>query len=171
MTQLEELIRNIPDFPEKGVMFKDITPLLRDAQAFHAAVEQMAAPFKQTRIDAVVAIESRGFILGAPMAALLGVGFVPVRKAGKLPFHTYRAEYSLEYGNAAVEIHRDGVLQGEQVLIVDDVLATGGTMAASAQLVEQSGATVAGMSVLIELDFLNGREQLKGYDLQSVIHY
>ena len=171
MTQLEELIRNIPDFPEKGVMFKDITPLLRDAQAYHAAVEQMAAPFKQTRIDAVVAIESRGFILGAPMAALLGVGFVPVRKAGKLPFHTYRAEYSLEYGNAAVEIHRDGVLQGEQVLIVDDVLATGGTMAASAQLVEQSGATVAGMSVLIELDFLNGREQLKGYDLQSVIHY
>ena len=105
------------------------------------------------------------------MAALLGVGFVPVRKAGKLPFHTYRAEYSLEYGNAAVEIHRDGVLQGEQVLIVDDVLATGGTMAASAQLVEHSGATVAGMSVLIELDFLNGREQLKGYDLQSVIHY
>ena len=171
MTHLEELIRNIPDFPEKGVMFKDITPLLRDAQAYHAAVEQMAAPFKQTRIDAVVAIESRGFILGAPMAALLGVGFVPVRKAGKLPFHTYRAEYSLEYGNAAVEIHRDGVLQGEQVLIVDDVLATGGTMAASAQLVEQSGATVAGMSVLIELDFLNGREQLKGYDLQSVIHY
>ncbi len=171
MTQLEELIRNIPDFPEKGVMFKDITPLLRDAQAYHAAVEQMAAPFKQTRIDAVVAIESRGFILGAPMAALLGVGFVPVRKAGKLPFHTYRAEYSLEYGNAAVEIHRDGVLQGEQVLIVDDVLATGGTMAASAQLVEHSGATVAGMSVLIELDFLNGREQLKGYDLQSVIHY
>ena len=171
MTQLEELIRNIPDFPEKGVMFKDITPLLRDAQAYHAAVEQMAAPFKQTRIDAVVAIESRGFILGAPMAALLGVGFVPVRKAGKLPFHTYRAEYSLEYGNAAVEIHRDGVLQGEQVLIVDDVLATGGTMAASAQLVERSGATVAGMSVLIELDFLNGREQLKGYDLQSVIHY
>ena len=171
MTQLEELIRNIPDFPEKGVMFKDITPLLRDAQAYCVAVEQMAAPFKNTRIDAVVAIESRGFILGAPMAALLGVGFVPVRKAGKLPFHTYRAEYSLEYGNAAVEIHRDGVLQGEQVLIVDDVLATGGTMAASAQLVEHSGATVAGMSVLIELDFLNGREQLKGYDLQSVIHY
>ncbi len=171
MTQLEELIRNIPDFPEKGVMFKDITPLLRDAQAYHAAVEQMAAPFKQTRIDAVVAIESRGFILGAPMAALLGVGFVPVRKAGKLPFHTYQVEYSLEYGTATVEIHRDGVLQGEQVLIVDDVLATGGTMAASAQLVEHSGATVAGMSVLIELDFLNGREQLKGYDLQSVIHY
>ena len=163
------LIREIPDFPEPGVLFRDITPLLGDAQAFGAVVREMAAPFRTSRIDQIVAIEARGYLLGAPLALELGTGFVPVRKIGKLPFHTYRAEYALEYGEAAIEMHRDGLLDHHRVLLVDDVLATGGTMAATVSLVEQSGATVAGIAVLIELAGLNGRAKLAGHDPFALI--
>ncbi len=174
MVPVEHLIakiRDIPDFPEKGVTFKDITPLLGDGRAFQGAVEALAEPFQGGAIDAGVAIEARGYILGAPVAARLGVGFVPVRKIGKLPWHTYRVEYSLEYGSAIVEMHRDGLQPGQRVLIIDDVLATGGTLAASVKLVEHAGASVAGMAVLIELDFLKGRDALKGHEIHSLIHF
>ena len=174
MVPVENLIakiRDIPDFPEKGVIFKDITPLLGDGHAFQGAVDGLAEPFRGRGIDAVVAIEARGYILGAPVAAQLGVGFVPVRKIGKLPWHTYRVEYSLEYGSAIVEMHRDGLQPGQRVLIIDDVLATGGTLAASAKLVQHAGASVVGMAVLIELDFLKGREALKGHEIHALVHF
>ena len=172
MPTVEEItakIRDIPDFPEKGILFKDITPLLGDAKTFKTAVEEMARPYKDARVDAVVAIEARGYILGAPLATYLGTGFVPVRKVGKLPYKTYRVEYALEYGSATIEMHEDALLAGHRVLIVDDVLATGGTLAAAAKLVEQAGAQVTGMSVLLEIEFLNGRKNLPGYDLHAVI--
>ena len=140
------LIRNIPDFPQPGIMFKDITPLLQDAEAYRGVVADMCAPFRDKAIDQVVSIEARGYVLGAPMAVELGAGFVPVRKAGKLPFHTIRAEYALEYGEAVIEMHSDGLLGGHNVLIVDDVLATGGTLAAAAGLVKQTGAHGCGHS-------------------------
>ena len=162
-------IRDIPDFPEKGILFKDITPLIGDGPAFQAAVEGMAAPFKGLGVDAVVAIEARGYILGAPIATLLGTGFVPVRKVGKLPWRTYRVEYALEYGSATMEMHEDALLSGHRVLIVDDVLATGGTLAATIKLVEQAGAKVAGMAVLLEIGALDGRKNLAGYDLHALI--
>ncbi len=162
-------IRDIPDFPQPGVMFRDITPLLGDAEAYRSAVRDLAAPFKGADIDQVVAIEARGYLLGAPMAIELGVGFVPVRKTGKLPFRTFRAAYSLEYGEAAIEMHQDGLFDHNRVLLVDDVLATGGTMAAAVSLVEQSGATVAGIAVLIELAGLNGRQNLPGQDIFSLL--
>jgi len=167
--QIAAKIRTIPDFPEPGIQFKDITPLLKDAEGFASTIEAMAQPWLGQSIDAVVAIEARGYMLGAPLAARLGCGFVPVRKVGKLPFHTYRAEYALEYGTAAIEIHRDAVGLGERVLIIDDVLATGGTLEATAHLVHQTGGTVAGMGVLMELSFLPGRARLKGFDLRSLI--
>lgn len=167
--QLMEKIRDIPDFPEKGVLFKDITPLLGDAEAFDSAVDGMADPYHNRGIGAVVAIEARGYILGAPIAVHLGTGFVPIRKIGKLPWHTYKVEYSLEYGSATVEMHQDGLLNGQRVLLVDDVLATGGTLAAAARLVEQSGAHVAGMAVLLELTALGGRERLKGYTITALL--
>ena len=162
-------IRDIPDFPEKGILFKDITPLIGDGAAFQVAVEGMAAPFKGHGVDAVVAIEARGYILGAPIATLLGTGFVPVRKVGKLPWRTYRVEYALEYGSATMEMHEDALLSGHRVLIVDDVLATGGTLAATIKLVEQAGARVAGMAVLLEIGALDGRKRLYGYDLHALI--
>jgi len=167
--QIAAKIRTIPDFPEPGIQFKDITPLLKDAEGFASTIEAMAQPWLGQSIDAVVAIEARGYMLGAPLATRLGCGFVPVRKVGKLPFHTYRAEYALEYGTAAIEIHRDAVGLGERVLIIDDVLATGGTLSAAAHLVHQTGGTVAGMGVLMELSFLPGRARLKGFDLRSLI--
>jgi adenine phosphoribosyltransferase len=163
------LIRDIPDFPVPGIMFRDITPLLGDAEAFKTCIADLAAPFRDARIDQVAAIEARGYLLGAPMAIELAAGFVPVRKIGKLPFETFKAEYSLEYGEAAIEMHRDGLLDHHRVLLVDDVLATGGTMAATINLVEQSGATVAGIAVLIELEALGGRAALKGLDVFSLI--
>ena len=164
------LIRNIPDFPQPGIMFKDITPLLQDAAAYRGVVADMCAPFRDKAIDQVVSIEARGYVLGAPMAVELGAGFVPVRKAGKLPFHTIRAEYALEYGEAVIEMHSDGLLGGHNVLIVDDVLATGGTLAAAAGLVKQTGATVAGIAVVIELDALQGRKALGGHPVFSLMH-
>lgn len=167
--QLIARIRDIPDFPEKGILFKDITPLLGDGVAFRAAIDAMAEPFKARRVDAVVAIEARGYILGAPLAASMGIGFVPVRKLGKLPWKTYRVEYALEYGSATMEMHQDAVLAGHEVLIVDDVLATGGTLAATVRLVEQAGGKVAGMAVLLEIVALDGRKNLQGYDLHALI--
>jgi adenine phosphoribosyltransferase len=163
------LIRDIPDFPVPGIMFRDITPLLGDAEAFKTSIADLAAPFRDARVDQVVAIEARGYLLGAPLAIELAAGFVPIRKIGKLPFETFKAEYSLEYGEAAIEMHRDGLLDHHRVLLVDDVLATGGTMAATINLVEQSGATVAGIAVLIELEALEGRAALKGHDVLSLI--
>lgn len=166
-----DLIRDIPDFPQPGVVFRDITPLLGDAAAFRAAVLDLAAPFRGAQIDKVVAIEARGYLLGAPVAVELGAGFVPVRKLGKLPSETYSAEYALEYGQAAVEVHRDGLLDHHRVLLVDDVLATGGTLEAAIELVGRSGAQIAGVAVLIELTALGGRARLAGRELVSLVRY
>jgi adenine phosphoribosyltransferase len=168
-TDYRSLIRDIPDFPQAGIMFRDITPLLGDAEAYKAAIHDLAEPFRDAKIDQVAAIEARGYMLGCPLAVELGAGFVPVRKVGKLPFETYKAEYALEYGEAAIEVHRDGMLAHHRVLLIDDVLATGGTMAATINLVQQSGATVAGVAVLIELAALDGRKALGGLDVFSLI--
>ncbi len=159
---LKDLVLDVPDYPEKGVVFKDITPLLADHEAFTAVVEALAAAGRDADgnvvVDKVVGMEARGFILAAPVALALGAGFVPVRKAGKLPRETHAVSYSLEYGEATLEIHRDGVAAGERVLLVDDVLATGGTAVATRELVERAGAEVHALAVLMELSFLPGRE-------------
>lgn len=168
-TEYRSLIRDIPDFPQAGIMFRDITPLLGDAEAYRGAIQELAEPFRSAGIDQVAAIEARGYMLGCPLAMELGAGFVPVRKVGKLPFETFKAEYALEYGEAAIEVHRDGLLAHHRVLLIDDVLATGGTMAATIDLVQQSGATVAGVAVLIELTALDGRKALGGQDVFSLI--
>jgi adenine phosphoribosyltransferase len=168
---LHTLIRDIPDYPKPGIVFKDITPLLADAKAFAAATDAMAAPFAGAGITHVVAVESRGFILGGPIATKLGAGFVPVRKPGKLPSTTMREEYELEYGTDALEIHADACGTGACVLVVDDVLATGGTAAATCRLVEAIGAKVVGLSFLITLSFLPGMEKLNGRRVARVIEY
>ena len=160
-------IRDIPDYPEPGVVFKDITPLLADGGAFGVVVAALAAGHGQ--IDKVVGIEARGFILAAPVACRLGAGFVPVRKHGKLPGPTHMQSYQLEYGSATIEVHTDAFRPGERVLIVDDVLATGGTAAAAAELVRLSGAEIAAVTVLIELSFLSGRGQLAYLDVRSLL--
>ena len=158
------LVRDVPDFPEPGVLFKDITPLLADHDAFTAVVEALADAGRDadgvTRVDKVVGMEARGFILGAPVALLLGTGFVPVRKPGKLPREAHAVSYDLEYGSATLEMHRDAIAPGERVLLVDDVLATGGTVAATRELVEACGGEVVGVAMLMELGFLPGREAL-----------
>ena len=161
------IIRDIPDYPEPGVVFKDITPLLADGAAFGAVVAALAAGHGQ--IDKVVGIEARGFILAAPVALRLGAGFVPVRKHGKLPGPTHAQSYELEYGSATIEVHTDAFQPGERVLVVDDVLATGGTAAATAELVQRSGAQIAAITVLIELSFLSGRGRLGGLDVRSLL--
>jgi adenine phosphoribosyltransferase len=166
---LKSRVRDVPDFPQPGVLFRDITPLLADPAAFRMAIDAMAAPYEG--IDHVVAIESRGFILGAPVAYCLNAGLILVRKVGKLPSNTIREDYGLEYGTNTVEIQLDAINPGEQVLIVDDVLATGGTVRAAANLVERLGASVVGISLLIELTFLGGREKLEGYDVRSLLRY
>ena len=171
MAAYQQLIRDIPDFPTPGILFRDITPLLGDASAFRAAVDDLAAPFRDADIDRVVAIEARGYLLGAPLAVALGAGLVPIRKRGKLPYETYSAEYSLEYGAAAIEMHTDALGPGHRALLVDDVLATGGTMAAAIELVRRSGAEVAGVATLIELDALGGRARLGGREVVTLIHY
>jgi adenine phosphoribosyltransferase len=168
-TDYRSLIRDIPDFPIPGIMFRDITPLLSDPNAYRAAIEDLAAPFRGKGLDRVAAIEARGYFLGAPLALELGVGFVPIRKSGKLPSETFKATYTLEYGDATIEVHRDGLLAEHRVLLVDDVLATGGTMGATIDLVRQSGATVAGIAVLVELEALNGRSALPEHDIFSLI--
>lgn len=166
---LENWIRDVPDFPVPGILFKDITPLLQDPYALREAVARLAEPFAGRAIESVVAIESRGFIFGAPIACKLGAGFAPVRKAGRLPAETIGIEYSLEYGANRLEMHRDAIRLGQRVLIVDDLLATGGSAAAAATLVEELGGVVEGIAFLIELEFLHGREKLERYDVFSVL--
>jgi adenine phosphoribosyltransferase len=168
---LRERIRDIPDFPKPGVTFQDIPPLLADVEAFRATVDGVAAPFADREIDKVLGVEARGFIVAAPVAYRFGGGFVPVRKAGKLPWQIEREEYELEYGTDLLEIHRDAVAPGERCLIVDDVLATGGTAAATVRLVEKLGGVVAGLGFVIELGFLDGRSKLEGHDVVSLLRY
>lgn len=168
---LKQYIRDIPDFPKEGIVFKDITPLLKDPPAFKYALEAMTENWKTVNIDAVMGIESRGFIFGGTMAMQNNWKFVPLRKEGKLPYKTVKESYSLEYGTNTVELHQDALEKGENVLIVDDLLATGGTLKAAVNLTEKLGARVAGIVVLIELTFLRGKDQLKGYDFYSVLKY
>ena len=168
---LKKAIRDIPDFPEEGVIFKDITPLLNDAELYSRTIDLMTEPFADKNIDTVVCVEARGFIFGAAIADRLGAALVPVRKEGKLPHKTRKVSYSLEYGEAAMEIHEDAIRPGTRVLIVDDLLATGGTLAAAAELIREHGGEIVGVEVLIELDFLEGREKLKGLPLISFLHY
>ncbi len=169
--RLEDRIRDVPDFPQKGVLFKDITPLLQDGPAFRAAMERLAAHYAGADIQAVVGVESRGFIFGAPLAYLLNCGFVPVRKFGKLPSQTVSVEYTLEYGTSIVEVHKDAIKPGQRVLIVDDLLATGGTVLATMELMERLGGHIAGIAFLVELSFLKGRERLKEHDIFALIKY
>jgi adenine phosphoribosyltransferase len=169
--QLESLIRAIPDFPIPGILFRDITPLLSDAAGFRAAVDVFVDRYRDAKIDYVVGIEARGYMLGAPVAYALGAGFVPVRKPGKLPGEKFTEEYALEYGTNSIEIHADAVDHGKRVLVIDDLLATGGTLAATLRLLARLGADVAGVAVLIELAALNGRALLPGVDVTSFITY
>ena len=171
LERVKELIRDVPDFPQPGIVFKDITPVLADPMAFSTLIDLIVVHFGRGNVDKVVGIEARGFILASPVAYHFGAGFVPVRKQGKLPSATVAQEYELEYGTATLEIHRDAVRSGERVLIVDDVLATGGTARATVSLVEQIGGTVCGIACLIELGFLKGREKLPGHELFTLIHY
>ncbi len=166
---LQEHIRDIPDFPKPGVTFKDITPLLADVDAFRFTIDAIADHFTGRTIDKVLGVEARGFIIAAPVAYRFGAGFVPVRKAGKLPSAIEREEYELEYGTGLLEVHRDALDPGEQVLVVDDVIATGGTAAATVRLVERLGGSVVGLGFVIELSFLAGRHKLGGHDVVSLV--
>ncbi len=170
-TALEQHIRDVPDFPQPGVSFKDVTPLLLDPVAFSTVVDAMVMHFGRGTVDKVVGIEARGFIFAAPVAYHFGAGFVPARKAGKLPGAAESATYDLEYGTATLEIHADAIAPGDRVLIVDDVLATGGTAAATAGLVERLGGQVTGLGFLIELGFLDGASRLDGYEVASLLRY
>jgi adenine phosphoribosyltransferase len=171
MDHLKSKIREIPDFPKPGILFYDITTLLCDSRGFRDTIDALAAPFMGEDIDQVVGIESRGFILGAAVANQLGCGFVPVRKPGKLPGATHREAYSLEYGENALEIHQAACETAMRILVVDDVLATGGTAKATLDLARKAGGNVIGVAILIELDFLNGRSKLPGENVYSVLHY
>jgi adenine phosphoribosyltransferase len=171
VAELKAKIRDIKDFPTEGILFKDITTLLKDGRAFKHVVDQMSAHYRTSRVEVVVGIESRGFIFAPAMAHELGAGFVPVRKLGKLPAKTIEVEYELEYGRDALAIHEDAISPGQRVLVVDDLLATGGTMAAALRLVEQLGGVLVGVAFLIELAFLHGRGKLKDYPVNSLIVY
>jgi adenine phosphoribosyltransferase len=171
IADLRAKIRDIKDFPTEGILFKDITTLLKDAPAFRAVVDMLAGRYANERVDVVVGIESRGFIFGGALAHQLQAGFVPVRKLGKLPGKTIEVEYELEYGRDALAVHEDAIKPGQRVLAVDDLLATGGTMAATLRLIQQLGGKVVGVAFMIELGFLKGREKLKGYPLHSLIVY
>jgi adenine phosphoribosyltransferase len=168
---IKKLVRDVPDFPEQGIVYKDITPVLADPIAFSTIIDLIVVHFGRGNVDKVVGIEARGFILAAPVAYHFGAGVVPVRKLGKLPWATVSEEYSLEYGTATLELHQDAVQPGERVLVVDDVLATGGTAKAAVSLVERIGGNVCGIACLIELDFLNGRDKLVDHDLFTLIRY
>jgi adenine phosphoribosyltransferase len=168
---LRDKIRNIQDFPQEGVLFRDITTLLKDAEGMKEAIDQMTAKLEGVDFDLVLGPESRGFIFGMPVAYNMGKGFVPVRKAGKLPAEVVSKEYALEYGTATIEMHKDAIQPGMKVVIVDDLMATGGTAKAIVEMVEEMGAEVAALLFLIELDFLEGRKVLPGYKIDSVIHY
>lgn len=169
--ELKSYIRDIPDFPKPGIMFRDITPLLKEPRAFREAIDRFAEHYGGWDLDVIVAIDARGFLLAAPLAYRLGKPLVPVRKAGKLPFETHARTYALEYGSDTVEVHTDAIVEGQSVLIVDDLLATGGTIAATAMLVEQAGGRVAGLAVLVELTDLGGRDRLEGYPFFTLISY
>ena len=168
---LKDYIRDVPDFPTPGILFRDITPLLKDPQAFRSTIDMFAERYADAQIDVIVGIESRGFLFAAPLSYRLGIPFVPIRKQGKLPYDTHKVTYALEYGSDAVEVHVDAISTGSKALIVDDLLATGGTMAASAKLIEQVGGEVAGLAVVIELTDLNGRAMLSGYDVHALVKY
>ena len=169
--ELKDYIRDVPDFPEPGILFKDITPMLANPQAFGLAIDSLEGLFKDVDFDAIVAVESRGFLFGAPLADRLKKPIIPVRKPGKLPAATHATEYALEYGTNTMEIHVDGISKNDRVLLLDDLLATGGTLAAAARLVEISGGTIVGTGVVIELLDLNGRKGLEGYNVKSLIQY
>ena len=169
--QLASLIRDVPDFPIEGILFKDITTLIRDKDAFRGAINWMTDQYADVDVDRVVAIEARGYIFGAPLAYRLGAGFVPIRKPGRLPAQTISESYQLEYGTNTLEIHEDGIKPGQRVVVVDDLLATGGSARAAIKLVERLGGEVVGVAFLVELDFLHGRERLEGYDVVSLIHF
>jgi len=171
METMKTKIRHVPDFPKAGILFYDVTTLLRDPEGFHMAIDSLSMPFIGHGIDLVVGIESRGFILGAAVADRIGAGFVPVRKVGKLPSTTIRVTYDLEYGSDSLEMHNDAIEDGQRVLIVDDLLATGGTAGAVLKLMRRLGADVRGLAFLVELDFLPGRRRLEGEQLHVVIHY
>lgn len=171
MANLKDKIRSIPDYPQKGVIFRDITTLLKDAEGMAQSVDEMQAKLEGVEFDLVLGPESRGFIFGMPVAYNMKKGFVPVRKKGKLPAEVISREYALEYGTATIEMHKDAVQPGQKVVIVDDLLATGGTAKAIIEMVESAGAEVAALVFLIELDFLGGRKALPGYRVESVIHY
>ena len=164
-------IRDVPDFPQSGILFRDITPLLKSPDAFADVIDRFAERYADQEIGAIVGIEARGFLFAAPLALRLGKPFVPGRKEGKLPFRTIKLNYSLEYGQSAVEVHTDAINKGQRVLILDDLLATGGTLAATAKLIEKTGGVVAGVAVVIELADLKGRDVLEGYDVLSLVTY
>ena len=168
---LRRAVRDVKDFPKPGIVFKDVTPVLLDPKLLGAAVDLMAKPYRDARIDRVVSIESRGFLFGAPIALELGAGLVPIRKPGKLPYKTVSQSYDLEYGTDRIEIHADAVRNGQRVLVVDDVLATGGTMEAAVKLIGAIGGRIAACSVVIELLFLNGRKRLEGVPVHSLVKY
>jgi len=171
MDHLKQLIREVPDFPKPGILFYDITTLLKDAQGLRAVVDALKGQYANTKVDTVIGIEARGFIFAPALAYALGAGFVPVRKPKKLPSECVSVTYDLEYGTDTLEMHRDAVGSGHRVLIIDDLLATGGTASAVAKMVEQMGGTVAGLGFVIELDFLGGREKLAGRQIFSLLHY
>jgi len=171
IADIAKKIRNIPDFPKKGINFKDITPVLLDIKIFRKAIKQMVTPYMDSNIHIVVGIESRGFIFGAPIAEYLNCSFVPVRKPGKLPWDTEIVFYELEYGKDSLEIHKDAIEKGQNILIVDDLLATGGTAEATCKLVSKLKGNIVGFTVLIELEFLKGREKLKPYNVHSLVKY
>lgn len=171
MEHFKQLIRNVPDFPKKGVLFYDITTLLKDKRAFKEVLSLLADRYQNQQVDLVVGIESRGFIFAAALALQLGAGFVPVRKPNKLPAKTLRATYDLEYGQDSLEIHQDAIQPGQRVLLVDDLLATGGTASAVLQLIRQLGGDVVGVAFLVELEFLSGRKKLEGYEVYSMLKY
>ena len=168
---LRTMVRDVADYPQPGILFRDITPLLQDPAAFRYTISQLVERYKVDDLDVIVAVESRGFLFGAPLAYELGKPIVLVRKPGKLPYRTHTEEYSLEYGNNTMEIHVDGILPGQKALILDDLLATGGTLAASTRLVEKTGGLVSGIGVVIELTELEGRKILDGYDVFSILQY
>ncbi len=169
--QLKKLIREVPDFPKPGILFYDITTLLKDKTGFANLVDRFAEHYRDQKIDLVLGMEARGFIFAPALAYRLNAGFVPVRKPGKLPAECIKYDYALEYGTNSLELHKDAIEKGQRVIIVDDLLATGGTAEATAKLAEMLGAEIAGLGFVVELDFLNGRKKLKGYDVMSLLHY
>ncbi len=171
MEQLKAAIREVPDWPKKGILFYDVTTLLKSADRFHEAVDALISPYKNRKVDLVAGIEARGFIFAPTVAYALGAGFIPVRKPGKLPAATHRATYDLEYGTDSLEIHCDAVEPGQRVLIVDDLIATGGTAKAVAELIEKMGGEIVGFAFVVELEFLKGREKLRKYEVTSLLKY